>query len=1149
MLKKLDKFSLPILEEKVLKFWQENDIFNKTLLKTKNKKQFVFYEGPPTANGRPGIHHVLSRAFKDIILRFKTMQGYYVKRQAGWDTHGLPVEIEVEKKLNLKSKKDIEKYGIAEFNQKCKESVWQYKDEWEKLTERIGFWLDLKNPYITYKNDYIERLWQIISYIFKKGLFYQGYKVVPWCPRCGTSLSSHEIALGYKTVKELSVYLKFKLKNKDTYILSWTTTPWTLPGNIALAVNPDFDYVEVLNKGEKIILAKNRLIVLEGEYKILKELKGKDLINLEYQPLFEIEELKDKNSYKIYPADFVTAEDGTGVVHTAVMYGEEDYELGKKVNLVQFHTVDESGLFNASVKELKGLYVKDKITEEKIVNYLKERNFLYKTEDYEHDYPFCWRCQTPILYYARSSWFVKMSILRKKLISENEKINWIPSHLKNGRFGEWLKEIKDWNFSRERYWGTPLPVWQCQNCKDFKVIEKISDLDKFSFFKSKNNYFLLRHGQAENNIEIIISCYPEKEIFPLTLKGRIQIEKVAKVLKNKKIDLIFASDLTRTKQTAEIIAQNLNLEIKFDKRLREIGLEKFNLHKYSDFKEFVKNNYQDDFEKFNKKFEGIESLNELSLRLYDFIKEVESSYQNKNILIVSHEYPLWILSGILKGYDQEQMILDKNKVKNEEYIKNGELRVLKFKIAPRDNYGFLDLHRPYIDEIVLKCENCGGEMKRVKEIADVWFDSGAMPFGSKAKYPADYIAEGVDQTRGWFYTLLAVGVLMDKGRAYKNVVSLGHVLDKNGLKMSKSKGNIVDPWAMIEKYGADSVRWYFYTINSCGEPKKFDENDLAKVLRQFILLIYNSYTFFDLYSEYKILDQWPKKKDLNVLDFWILTKLNYLIKEVTLNLNNYEIDKAARLIENFVYDLSRWYIRRSRRRFQRPENLKDYKIACNVLGFVLLNLTKMLAPFMPFLAEGIYQSLNLKNKEKSVHLEDWPEFSLSFKDKKILTKMEIIRNYASLVLAKRAEAKIKVRQPLKVLKIKDKNLIKEKELLEVLKEEINVKEIVLDLKIKDDFELDTEITHELKEEGYLRELIRIIQDFRQSVNLKPRDFIELGIETENQEINYLISKYLNFLKKEVNAKNIYQKKIKNFQADLATQLNDIQINLSLKKLN
>lgn len=1148
MLKKLEKFSLPLLEEKVLKFFKENDIFNKSLLKNKKKKEFVFYEGPPTANGRPGIHHVLSRAFKDIILRFKTMQGYYVKRQAGWDTHGLPVEIEVEKKLGLKTKKDIENYGVAEFNKKCKESVWQYKEEWEKLTERIGFWLDLKNPYITYKNDYIERLWKIIKYIFEKGLFYKGYKVVPWCTRCGTSLSSHEIALGYKSVKDLSVYLKFKLKDKNSYILSWTTTPWTLPGNIALAINPELDYVEVENKNENLILAKARLGILEGEYKILKEFKGKDLIGLSYEPLFKIKELKNENSYKIYPASFVTMEDGTGVVHTAVMYGEEDYELGKKMNLIQFHTVNEEGLFNDSVEELKGMYVKDRKTEEKIVDYLKENNFLYKTENYEHDYPFCWRCQTPILYYARSSWFVKMSSLRNKLIKENQKINWIPSHLKNGRFGEWLKEVKDWNFSRERYWGTPLPIWQCQKCNDFLVIDKISDLDKLNLYKSNNKYFLLRHGEAENNIKKIISCYPEKEKFSLTLKGRIQIENVLKKLKKEKIDLIFSSDLTRTKETAEIIANGLNLKINFDERLREINLDRLNYHSYDDFVNFVKSNYQDDLEMFSKKIEGIESLSELAFRLFNFIKDIEEKYKNKNILIVSHEYPLWILFGILNGFDQERIILEKNKIKGD-YIKNGEFKILKFKNVPRDNFGFLDLHRPYIDEIILKCRNCNNQMKRVKEIADVWFDSGAMPFGSGAKYPADYIAEGVDQTRGWFYTLLAVGVLMDKGAAYKNVVSLGHVLDKNGLKMSKSKGNIVDPWQMIEKYGADTVRWYFYTINSCGEPKKFDENDLLKVLRQFILLIYNSFTFFDLYSEDKVLNNWPEKKTLNVLDLWILTKLNYLIKEVTLNLNNYAIDKAARLIEDFVFDLSRWYIRRSRRRFQKPENLKDYKVACRVLGFVLLNLTKILAPFIPFLSEGVYQSLNLKKKKLSVHLEDWPEFNYNFKDRKILIKMDIIRNYASLVLAKRVEAKIKVRQPLKTLKIKDKRLIKEKDLLDILKEEVNVKEIIFDFKIKDSFELDTEITHELKEEGYLRELIRIIQDFRQSVNLKPKDFIELGIETKDQEINYLIEKYISILKKETNAKNIFPSKIKNFQADLDTQLGDFKINLSLRKLN
>jgi len=528
------EINFPKLEKKILKFWKENKVFEKSILRRKNVPSFVFYEGPPTANAKPGIHHVLSRVYKDIICRYKTMQGFRVLRKAGWDTHGLPVELEIEKKLGLKSKKEIEKYGIARFNKLCKKSVWEYKKDWERLTERIAFWLDMEKPYITYETDYIESVWWILKEIYKKGLIYQGYKVVPYCPRCGTSLSSHEVALGYKKIKELAVYVKFKAKNQKTknkneYLLVWTTTPWTLPGNVAIAVNPEFTYVKVKVKNEILILAKERLNVLGEGYKILNEVKGKNLVGLEYEPLYKF--LKpDKKSWFVVSANFVSLDEGTGLVHIAPAFGEEDMELGEERNLPILMTVDESGCFIPKVKPWRGIFVKK--ADPLIIEDLKKRNLLFKEELYEHDYPFCWRCNSPLLYYAKQSWFINVKKIKKNLIEENQKINWIPPHLKKGRFGEWLKEIKDWAFSRERYWGTPLPIWQCSKCKNVEVIGSKKDLLSQRF--SENNFYFLRHGHSLRQIKKLAMSWPEKIRCPLTKKGEREVLRTAKELKRKK---------------------------------------------------------------------------------------------------------------------------------------------------------------------------------------------------------------------------------------------------------------------------------------------------------------------------------------------------------------------------------------------------------------------------------------------------------------------------------------------------------------------------------------------------------------------------------------------------------------------------------------
>lgn len=1201
MLNKLKEFSLSEVEERVLAFWRREGIFEKTRRKkrTGRQKKFVFYEGPPTANGRPGIHHLLARAFKDVILRYKTMAGFsVVPRKGGWDTHGLPVELEVEKKLGLRSKREIEEYGVAAFNKKCRESVWQYKDEWERMTERMGFWIDLDRPYVTYENNYIETLWWIFRRISEEKLLYEGHKVVPWCPRCGTALSSHEVAQGYREVTEDSVYVKFKLKegqkigsfktDNRTYILSWTTTPWTLPGNVALAVGKRIRYRAVRDKGARVvyIIAEDLADkVLGAGYEAGDVFYGEDLVGLAYDPLFVIPFIKkDKRAsaaYKIYSAGFVTTTDGTGVVHTAVMYGEDDYELGKEVGLPECHTVDEEGRFLKGVPAgLAGLSVRSKQANEKIFEYLKIKKLLFKVEPYTHEYPFCWRCGSALLYYARHSWFIKMSTLRKTLLKENNEINWIPSYIQKGRFGEWINEVKDWAISRERYWGTPLPIWKCTGCGETKVVESVDELDAL-VPKNGNRYIVMRHGEAENNTKHLINNWPEPVKLPLTPKGKKQVEASARKLKKENIDLVFASDLTRTKQTAEIVCDILGLsKIRFDQRLREFDMGDFNGKTYEAYKSY----YASRAEKFEKRTPNGENFTDLRTRLYRFISEMEKKYKNRTILIVTHDAPVYLLHSILKGWSTKDALDEKNK-RGSDYIVNAGFEREVLKAVPRDETGEFDLHRPYIDAMQFPCAKCGKPMRRVPEVADVWFDSGAMPFAEehfpfeqtkdgkrkgassrtlkgvqydlqsamrRLQYPADYICEAMDQTRGWFYTLLAVSALLGQRAPYKNVISLGLVLDKNGQKMSKSKGNIVDPWEMMKRYGVDTVRWYFYTVNPPGEPKRFDESELIKVSRQIFQLLYHSFAFFETYGQKNQNTKIKNQSSKNILDRWIIARLMETHRAVSQNLNRYDVGEAARAIGLFVDDLSRWYIRRSRRRFQRPDETplgeKDFASASATLRVVLLEVSKLLAPFAPFFAEALYRSLPAHLKS-SVHLETWALSVPSVgarKNTRLLQNMREVRDLASAALARRAELGIKVRQPLQKLTIRPQKSKIASELLEILKDEINVKEIVFDPKLKEAFVLDTEITHELREEGWLRELTRTVQGLRQDAMLEPKDEITLFVET-GEELRHVIQANEETFARDVGTKRIEYKRTDRFTLEFETKIDGMDIWIALRR--
>lgn len=1122
MLDKFKEFNLPVIEEKILDFWKKNRIFQKSLELRKNKRPFRFFEGPPTANGRPGIHHVLSRAFKDIVLRYKTMRGFFVLRRAGWDTHGLPVEIEVEKKLGIKTKQEIEKFGIAEFNTQAKMSVWAYKNDWEKLTERVGFWLDFEKAYVTYDNSYIESLWWIFSQIQKRGLLKKLYKIVPWCPRCQTPLSSHELGQpgAYRKTRDPSLYVKFKLKNKE-FLLVWTTTPWTLPGNVAVAVNPKLTYTKYKIGGEYLWSFNPPPKSESGEPEIVEKLSGKKLIGLSYEPLY-----KNEGAHKVIAADFVSTEEGTGLVHIAPAYGEDDMRVAGKGPVPL--TIDDRGLVKKGLPGA-GKFIKE--ADKDITADLKKRGLVYQFGEIEHEYPFCWRCSTPLIYFARDSWFIEMSKLRDEAIATNKKINWIPEHIKEGRFGEWLRELKDWAISRERYWGTPLPIWECTKCKNYFVSGSLEDLNKHAY--NKNRIFIARHAEADHNVSGILASGKErgKTLSKLTPKGIKQAEKIAEELKKAKIQVIFCSPYTRTRQTAQIIAKKTGAKIIFDKRLVEINGGTFNGRPVREHTKFFSS--KNDI--FTKTPPGGENYNEVKRRMLESLQDINSKYQNKNILVISHGDPLWMMSGVAIGASNEAIL-------KLPYLEVGQCREIAFNNWPLNKEGELDIHRPFADEIFLKCEECGGKMNRIKEVADVWFDSGAMPFAQwhypfenktlidkGAQFPADYISEAMDQTRGWFYTLLAVSLLLKRGQPYKNVISFGLLLDKNGQKMSKSKGNVVDPWEMIKKYGADVLRWHFFTINPPGEPKWFDEANLGKTLRKMFLLAYNSFIFYKTnFGE--------KSKPIAILDKWIIARLNQLIERATGKLEKYEVGEAGRLMEEFVDDLSRWYIRRSRK-----------NVSVKTLKIVLSALAKLIAPLAPFFGEALYQSLDNKT---SVHLADWPKENSSTKlraSKKLLEAMTEVRRLASLALAEREKVGIKIRQPLASLKIRSAKLKPaDKELLKILADEVNVKQVFLDRNMTNEVELDIKITEELRSEGIMREIARFVQGLRHDAGYQKKNQIVLMAELPS-ELLKIVQTNLSELKIAVNAKAVVFKKEK-FEAEISTKLENQPIWLAVRRI-
>ena len=1095
-------------EEKILQFWKENKIFEKSLKKEAPKGEFVFYEGPPTANGRPGIHHIEARAFKDAIPRYKTMQGYHVPRKGGWDTHGLPVELEVEKQLGLKSKKEIEQYGIAKFNEECRKSVWKYVDEWGQFTDRMGYWVDGNNPYVTYHNSYIEALWGVLSHVEKRNLLYKDYKVLPWCPRCGTALSSHELAQGYQDVKDISLYVKFKVKGKEnTYLVAWTTTPWTLPGNVALAVGRDIEYVKYTWKGEFYIVAKERAHKWPGLDP--EEFVGKDLVGLEYESLYEFSP-RNENSHKVYAADFVNTEDGTGIVHTAVMYGQDDFELGTKVGLPKHHLVDETGHFKTETDWLAGKSVVEESTTVEILKDLQNRGLLFDKESHTHSYPFCWRCKTRLIYYARDSWYIRMSQLRDELVAENKKINWEPAHIREGRFGEWLREVKDWAISRERYWGTPLPIWE--NVDDSKriVVDSLDALKKHA--KNNGNKFIfVRHGEAESNAQNICNSDPTKT-YHLTETGKK--EAIATAKKIKKADAIYASPYMRTLETAEIIANELGFDkvnIQKSDKLGELDFGEFDGKPFGDYLEYDKKYLTS----YDVKLPGGESYLDAKKRFGQFLYEIDQKHSRETLVVVTHGMGLEAIAAVIEGAD-----LNRSKKIIDTYEpKVGEVLEFDFIPLPHNADFELDLHRPYIDEVVL--EKDGEEYRRVKEVMDVWFDSGAMPFAQSAgwrtgnlQYPADFISEAIDQTRGWFYTLHAVGVLMGKGHAYKNVICLGHILDKEGKKMSKSIGNVINPWEMIDKYGVDTLRLWMYSVNQPGESKNFDERSVDEIQKRVFNLLDNVYSFYELYRNKELEGEMLNSQ--NVLDIWILARLSGLIDAISHDLDEYKILEPVRGLRDFIDDLSTWYLRRSRDRIK--EGDKDAK---RTLYFVLKELSKLMAPFAPFAAEDLYLKLRRKDEPESVHLSQWPQkkvgkfesmFSMfsSKRPSSVIEDMNEARRIVTAALEARSKANIKVRQPLSVLEIK-KPL--GDEYLEIIKDELNVKMVAVNPALETEVSLITILTPELIEEGKMRDAIRAVQEWRKESNLKPGEKASYPVPEDQKE---LFAKYSADIKKVTN---------------------------------
>lgn len=1139
------KKSIADLERGILRFWSDNKIFEKSLAKKSPKGEFTFYDGPPFANGLPHYGHILTGVIKDAIPRFQTMRGYHVNRRWGWDCHGLPVEYEIEKELGLKTKREIEEYGIENFNKKAREAIMRYAGDWRQIIPKTGRWVDMDRDYRTMDSSYTESVWWVFKSLYDKGLVYEGFKPMHLCPRCETTLSNFEVSQGYKDVTDISVTVKLPLKKEpETSLLIWTTTPWTLPGNMAAAVNPSTSYIKYklldteVPAGEFVIIAKDRgaEILRDKKYEIVEEFTGDKLVGLSYTPPFAYytdATLKHKgHAWKVYAADYVTTTDGTGIVHLAPAFGEDDLRLAKENDIPVVHHIGTDGRFKKEVTDFVGEMVKPiqdlQATDVLVLKNLSHRGLLFAKEKITHSYPHCWRCDTPLLNYAASSWFVKVTAIKDDLIKANKKVSWVPEDIRDGRFGKWLEGARDWAVSRSRFWGAPIPAWRCQKCERLEIVGSLTELREKSA-DSGNTFFIMRHGEARSNKEGFVSASIHAGNH-LTEKGKKEVDKAAKFLRRQNIDLIIASPLERTKETALRTAKNIGLKkdkVIFSDLIREVGVGVYEGRPLSEWRL----QFPSLEDKFKVRPDGGENLPDLKGRVTSFLYELERKYTNKNILIVSHADPLWALYTGALGYTEKQAIEAHGRKKD--FIKTAEVKKLPFAPLPHDEMHALDLHRPYVDEVKFKCL-CGGKMKRVPEVFDCWFESGAMPYGQmhypfenkdifdpekKRGFPANFIAEGLDQTRGWFYSLIVLGVALFGESPYKNVITNGLVLAEDGRKMSKRLKNYPEPTDIMAKYGADALRLYLISSPVVrAEDLRFSEDGVREIQNKIVSRLRNVASFYHTYALDAVKGTSVPKSN-NVLDTWIRVRLTEVVNKVTEAMEHYELDKAIRPIGEFIEDLSTWYLRRSRDRFKSKDDL-DRKNAIATTSYVLTEIAKLIAPFAPFVAEEIYQSIT--SNMESVHLETWPKYEPRFPiwpnpmalfhrifrshgDIKILEDMAEVRRIVSVALEARASAGIKVRQPLGKLTVKNSKtkIAGNEDLLTLIKDEVNVKEVIFDAALVTDVALDTEITEELREEGVLRDLVRVVQDLRKKEGLHPGDSATLFIRGGVQEVQFI----------------------------------------------
>jgi isoleucyl-tRNA synthetase len=1119
------KFSA--IEETILARWKQRGIFEKTLKKDSPQGEYVFYDGPPFASGTPHYGHLLAGTIKDAIPRYKTMQGFHVPRRWGWDCHGLPVENLVEKELGLKTKKDIEDLGIDVFNKAARDSVMRFADDWRTVVPRLGRFVDMDDDYRTMDPSYTESVWWSFKELRKKGLLYEGQKPMHICPRCETTLSNFEVTQGYQDIKDISAYVKFKVHEgqekllANSYFLAWTTTPWTLPGNVALAINPAVEYSLVEKDGERFVLASNLVATLfnESEVTIPQKFSGKNLVGLSYEPLFpyyatDARLAHRERGWKVYGADFVTTEDGTGIVHIAPAFGEDDLMLGRQYDLPFVQHVGMDGRFVDAVKDFAGEPVKPKgrhtETDKKIIEHLKNAGTLFKDEVITHSYPHCWRCETPLLNYAASSWFVKVTDIKDKLVSENKEVTWVPEDIRDGRFGKWLEGARDWAISRTRYWGAPIPVWQCEKCKTQETIGSIAELAEK--LPTRNRFLIMRHGEAENNTKAIVSS-GVMDLHHLTEKGKMQVTATAQKIAGEKIDLIIASPLLRTRETAEIVRQATGLsehEVVFDKRLVEVGGGDYNDKPLADYYAYFKS-HGDRFVT-RPPGEGGECHIDVRRRVMSALYDIDERHEGKTILIISHESPIWLSVAGAQGLDRHGAIaLRENK--NGYFFDNGEYRELVFKRLPKNEDYEVDLHRPYIDDVVFGC-SCGSLMRRVPDVFDCWFESGSMPFASNrylgestsrfapsasCGFPADFIAEGLDQTRGWFYSMLVLSTALFGKTPYRQVIVNGLVLAENGQKMSKRLKNYPDPMVVVGKYGADALRLYLMSSPVVhAEDLRFTERGVDEVVKKTLMRLDNVRAFYAMHAPACLPEPLGRPESEHVLDRWIFLQLSETATAISVAMEKGELDRAVRPLFQFVDDVSTWYLRRSRDRFK-GDDIGDRGVALATLHYVLVEFSKLLAPFAPFYADYLYGELTGDTGKESVHLESWPTSEvLSEAEKLLVAEMADARMIVSRALEARAKANIKVRQPLSRLSVKRVQGTIGAPILSVVADEVNVKEVILDTSLPEEVVLDTTITPELKAQGDLRDLVRFVQDMRKKQGLAPKDKVVLFIETDTQ---------------------------------------------------